>query len=551
MNNRYGINSKYIAIILTIVCVFTFFIHNGVLVPDIMESRNIITAREMVYDGNWLITTMNGDLRFEKPPLPTWLTAVTEYISADNICLQRGMAGLAGCLLVVAFYLIGLAIFDKDKTRSFISTLILCTCYSVLLIGRTASWDIYTHAFMLMGIWFMIRGFQRPKKFASQFFWAGVFTGLSIMSKGPISLYGVLLPWLLVFILFCLPKMKGKWGSVLMMILVAAVVGGWWYIYVYAFHSDAVASVLAKETGNWTSYTVKPWYYYWDFFLETGIWTLLMITALLMMVWSPKERGSREYLFPFMWLVASLILLSLVPEKKTRYLLPVMLPSAYLMGYLVCSWQEKFDSRKEQIIDRILYHSNVWILAVLIGALPIAVFFFAVKPGYMGIVSFIITTLVCFGVAYLLARASKLYKPTMMVTGVVLLFMGIELFAMPAARYIVNNPEMNSLSQTYDMPELDNIPFRYNSKDELRIEMVYAAKRKIRPLDVDNLDSLKAALPCVILTHKSAKEELNPELFSYADTMFVGHFDDNPRPSGNRLNRPIFVYNLNLLVPKE
>lgn len=60
------------------------FINNRVVVPDIMEARNMVTAREMVHDGNWLVPTMNGDLRLEKPPLPTWLTAVAEMISPDN-----------------------------------------------------------------------------------------------------------------------------------------------------------------------------------------------------------------------------------------------------------------------------------------------------------------------------------------------------------------------------------------------------------------------------------------------------------------------------------
>jgi len=42
----------------------------------IMEARNFITAREMITDGNWILTTMNGGPRYEKPPLPTWITAV-------------------------------------------------------------------------------------------------------------------------------------------------------------------------------------------------------------------------------------------------------------------------------------------------------------------------------------------------------------------------------------------------------------------------------------------------------------------------------------------
>lgn len=91
--------------VILLICIISFFINNRVVVPDIMEARNMVTAREMVHDGNWLVPTMNGDLRLEKPPLPTWLTAVAEMISPDNLALQRAMAGFAAILLVAFFYL--------------------------------------------------------------------------------------------------------------------------------------------------------------------------------------------------------------------------------------------------------------------------------------------------------------------------------------------------------------------------------------------------------------------------------------------------------------
>lgn len=56
-----------------VLALVTFFAFNADLPTDIMEARNIVTAREMVADGNWLVPTMNGELRLEKPPLPTWV----------------------------------------------------------------------------------------------------------------------------------------------------------------------------------------------------------------------------------------------------------------------------------------------------------------------------------------------------------------------------------------------------------------------------------------------------------------------------------------------
>ena len=67
-------DKKYSSIIL-ILSIISFFSNLWVKDADLMEARNFITAREMVESGNWLIPTLNGSLRFEKPPLPTWITA--------------------------------------------------------------------------------------------------------------------------------------------------------------------------------------------------------------------------------------------------------------------------------------------------------------------------------------------------------------------------------------------------------------------------------------------------------------------------------------------
>lgn len=56
-----------------------FIFNLDVLDVTIMEARNFITAREMTLDGNWLLTTMNGEPRYQKPPLPTWLAAISSF----------------------------------------------------------------------------------------------------------------------------------------------------------------------------------------------------------------------------------------------------------------------------------------------------------------------------------------------------------------------------------------------------------------------------------------------------------------------------------------
>ena len=157
-------NSTNTTIILLIMflCFFIFFINNEMIIPDIMESRNMVTANEMVYDGNWLVPTMNGEYRFEKPPLPTWFAACSEMISPANLGLQRAMSGFAAVLLTIFYYFLGLQIL-RYKKFALISTLIFITCFNVFMVGRTASWDIYCHAFMLGAIYFLFKAFNEKK----------------------------------------------------------------------------------------------------------------------------------------------------------------------------------------------------------------------------------------------------------------------------------------------------------------------------------------------------------------------------------------------------
>lgn len=172
----------HLPLLLLVFCC-SFFINNGAIFADIMESRNIITAREMVYDHNWLVPTMNGELRLEKPPLPTWIAAITEMISPDNLPLQRAMAGFAAVMLVLFFYKFATKL-TGNRTYALVSSLVLCTSYNIILMGRTATWDIYCHAFMMGAIYYLYLALrQNPCKW-TYFIGAGIFYGIIFSRQG-------------------------------------------------------------------------------------------------------------------------------------------------------------------------------------------------------------------------------------------------------------------------------------------------------------------------------------------------------------------------------
>lgn len=533
-----------------LLCFFTFFINNRVIVPDIMESRNIITAREMVYEGHWMVPTMNGELRLEKPPLPTWVTALAEKIAPDDIGLMRGMAGLAGVLLVIFFYLTAEQL-THNRRHAFLSTLLLMTCYSVILMGRTASWDIYCHAFMMGAIYYLIRALSARTTAVKEFTMAGIFMGLSFMSKGPVSFFGLLLPFLLAYNYYYRPSMKGKWRWTIIMITICLLIGSWWYLYIYIFHPEAMAYVMHKESGSWINHNVRPWYYYWKFFLEAGVWSLLLLTSIFLPIWSLKERKEKKFLMPLVWLLLSVFLLSLMPEKKSRYLLPILMPASYTMGYLIMLWDKRLRDYRRHRIDKLLYRINAWLLTFVVLILPIAAYLFIYVPGYMSLTPLIILSVVILLIAIYLGFAATRLYPIRMVTGIVILFAVAECFVMPLLKDVINNPDMKSVALTRHNGKLDGIPFYYNEKNDLRIELVYAAHRKIRPLNVQNIDSVIAALPCAIMTHKGAALELPKALWQQVDTTYIGCYDDNRRPKNNKRYSDSFIYHITLLKKKK
>ena len=526
--------------------------HNGVLQPDIMESRNIITAREMVADGSWLEPTMNAEPRLEKPPFPTWLVAVTLLTGTDSLPLQRGMAAAAATLLVFYFYVFAHRFL---RMNAYLATLVFVTSYNVVLTGRTVNWDIFCHAFMMAGIFHLARAFKaRADLHRTQFkhfTWAGIWLGLSWMSKGPVSFYALLLPFLPAWFLTMKTPLRGHRRGLLWAILLAVVVGGWWFAYILLYASDTVGAVVQKETVAWVNHNARPFWYYWQFFLESGVWSLLLLTSLIaplcyavagekgknrLQAWGLRLRSlDRAYAMPALWMVLSLFLLSCMPEKKPRYLFPLLIPAAYVMGYQLQRWIDVFgELGSKHRRERVLFRVNAWLITAVILILPVATWIFLYEKGYINIWEEVGVALFCLAVTAWLVRAIRGLRVRRVVYGVVILFLSVEAFGMPLVDKLFMNQERHSIATVNARPEVKALPCYHGASDPLRIELVYVMGRPIRPLEVTNADSLRAAAPCLLVLARPLSDYLSEEALQQFNVEDLGRFDDNPRPKENK-----------------
>ena len=108
----------------------------------------------------------------------------------------------------------------------------------------------------------------------------------------------------------------------------------------------------------------------------------------------------KEYTFAVLWTVVTLVLLSLFPEKKTRYLLPLLIPAAMVVAHYVVYI---FTAVKEKTLttsDRVVFRVNAFIPALIALGMPVAVYLLFYRGGEVGLTLLIIVSILFLVAAY-------------------------------------------------------------------------------------------------------------------------------------------------------
>lgn len=356
------------------VVVVLLFPYLNILEVSIMEARNFISAREMLTDRNWILTTMNGEPRYQKPPLPTWLTALSASVfGLKSLWGLRLPAALMVMLLGSIVFTLSRK-FTLSKSQSLVNGLIAVTSLYVVLIIFEAPWDIFAHAFMLTGIFFILKILNAEKNVLRNILLAAIFMGCSILSKGPVSIYALFLPFIISYIVVYRKTSSSKmWLQSILSIILGLLIGFSWYAYVRYADPITFARITSSETGNWTSYNVRPIYYYWSFFVQSGLWTIPAFVSLFYPYLKSRVLNLNAYQVTWLWTILAVILLSIIPEKKSRYLMPVLIPlamnSGFYVDYLIRRFKELKDKR--EIIPVYFNFGLIGLLFLLFGVFGI------------------------------------------------------------------------------------------------------------------------------------------------------------------------------------
>ena len=526
--------TKYAAYLLFGVAFIVFVAHLDVLLINIMEARNFITAREMIVEGNWLLTTINGEPRYQKPPLPTWLTAFSALIfGLKSIAALRLPAAIMGLFTVMISYALALK-FTRNKAYALWSGLILTTSFYMVFAGRNGQWDIFTHSFMMGGIFCLYQLFAHPKSRWTYALLAGIFFGASFMSKGPVSLYALFLPLVLAkAIVSGLRNLKANVGPLSLVLLVGLVTALWWHAYINIVDPENLKAITEKETTNWTNYNVKPFYYYWSFFIQSGLWTIPAVLSLAYPYLKKRVFHGKAYALSFWWTACAVVLLSLVPEKKPRYLLPVLIPLAFNIGFLVLYALKQFKTMSPWLrIPLQIHFGSLGLVGLAFPAGAWLILGASLSP-YM--IWFVLTAIGLALSATLILYGLIKQQIQWSFRGSIAMIVVIVLFGLPLAPAISQNPEFKPL----------RLLAEWERKNQIKVyefggftpEMVWDFGKPIPGLIInDKFIQPKDSVFGVLVSQDNLVQFKRQ--FKEDQLELVDRFDMNPQGPGQRTHRP-------------
>lgn len=532
------LENKYL-VLLVLVGIAVFFVNLDAIYINIMEARNFITAREMLNDNNWIFTTMNAEPRYEKPPLPTWLTAISMSVfGMEGLFGLRLPSAIMGLILVVFIYKFLLKI-TRNIELSFLAGIIAATSFYIVFSSRDGQWDIYTHSFMMLAIFFLYKLYNTTKNWYLLATISGLFIGCSILSKGPVSLYALFLPFLIAYgFIYKFRGTKERWKAIVLLVVVALISGGWWNLYVYLFDTRAVAEITTQETGRWLNYNVRPFYYYWSFFIQSGLWTIPSFVALLYPYLKDRVSNKKAYKFTLFWTLASVFLLSIIPEKKSRYLLPVLIPMAMNTSFYIEYLFNHFRSIKIKEAAVAYFHFGIF---ALVGCIfPIAAYFYF-EPMLQDILLwYILSSIFLFiiGVLMFWFLNLKKIKPVFYLS--IFFLISVVWFGLPMADKINVNKDYNSIVN------IDKHLKKYDTKvyefKTFTPEIIWEYGKPIPVLTQKNKAKATSSNRFLILTGAYLSDSLK-QVFSNYKTTKIDSVDMNPVSTKHkrRLYRELYL----------
>ena len=368
LNNRLQSKTYLTIIILSGIIFFIPFL-GKVHLFDWDEINFAESAREMIVTGNYHKVQVNFQPFWEKPPLFFWLQAGCMKAFGINEFAARLPNALFGIITLVTLFVIGKK--HKNPLFGFIWAISYLGAFLPHLYFKSAIIDPVFNYFIFLGVYFMFKDVSRLNSKKSLLYpsLAGLFMGLSTLTKGPVGLLVFLVTFFVYFIFTRFknfPNIKKILAFIALYIVVCffwfgieVINNGFWFLKEFlSYQADLFLHPVASHG--------EPFYYH---FVVVFIGCFPISIIALPVFFSRTKYGESDYTLLMkilFWTV--MILFSITTTKIVHYSSLAYMPLAFLATvYLNYLLENKFKTKNYVIV---LLAFGGFVFSFLLAAVP-------------------------------------------------------------------------------------------------------------------------------------------------------------------------------------
>jgi 4-amino-4-deoxy-L-arabinose transferase-like glycosyltransferase len=335
---------KYYPYLITFlgICLFFPFLGN-VHLFDWDEINFAESAREMLLTGNYSRVQIDFKPFWEKPPLFFWMQAAAMHVFGINEFAARFPNAFIGLITLLVLFFVGKKL--KDANFGLIWALAYLGAFTPHLYFKSGIIDPTFNLCIFLGIYFTFVAKIKPSKSMPNILLAGIFIGLSILTKGPVGglIWGLTVLFYLISVKF---RMSINWKEILVFgtscLLITSIWfanelfnNGFWFFKEFITYQIRLFSTPDAGHG-------QPFYYHFVVVL-IGCFPI-SIFAIRAFIYSHKKADETAtelntfvaWMKTTFWVV--MILFSIVTTKIVHYSSMAYFPVSFLAAKFLYDW---------------------------------------------------------------------------------------------------------------------------------------------------------------------------------------------------------------------
>jgi len=366
-----SLSGRFIQMIIIIVTGILFIPFLGnVHLFDWDEINFAEAAREMIKTGNFLTVQIDYHPFWEKPPLFIWMQVISMKIFGINEFAARFPNAIGGIVTSLVLFNIGKTI--RDARTGIIWVAVYICSILPFFYFKSGIIDPWFNLFIFLSVYYSFR-FTLSNQPSNKIFYivlSALFTGLGILTKGPVALliYGLTFGIYGIIKMF---KIKANVSHFIWFSMTLVIVGGFWFILQFIngnsklildFISYQIRLFHTKDAGH------GGFFLYHFLVLFIGVFPASVFAIRSFKIEKKQDRETihefKNWMMILFWTV--LILFTIVKTKIVHYSSICYFPLSFLATYVIV----KLIERKEDIpkwMNRLLITvAVIWGLIIVI-----------------------------------------------------------------------------------------------------------------------------------------------------------------------------------------